>query len=232
MRVTTALNNVLALPGASVTGVKVTGGGGDRHGPAAAAPDGLLGLRPGLLGACMIAAVRRWRHLDLAGHRCFVQYELRRVRLPRLRGAGGGGPVGAPGCSPHPRVRTAGRVLRQRMAKSQVQALLRVAWETVGQIITRVVADRLDERRLEGLIQIGVDEIAYRRGHRYLTNVADHADAARSSGARPGAAATRSSSSSRSSASAKTASGRSRSTCQSPTPARIRRTLPAGRDRL
>jgi transposase len=23
--------------------------------------------------------VRRWRHLDLAGHRCFLEYELRRV---------------------------------------------------------------------------------------------------------------------------------------------------------
>ena len=60
------------------------------------------------------------------------------------------------------------------MAKNQVQALLRVAWDTVGRIITRVVADRLDERRLQGLIEIGVDEISYRRGHRYLTNVADH----------------------------------------------------------
>lgn len=61
------------------------------------------------------------------------------------------------------------------MPKNRVQALLRVAWDTVGRIITRVVAVHLDERRLEGLVQIGVDEISYRRGHRYLTNVADHA---------------------------------------------------------
>jgi transposase len=54
----------------------------------------------------------------------------------------------------------------QRMAKNQVQALLRIGWETVGRIITRVVADRLDERRLSGLVRIGVDEIAYRRGMR------------------------------------------------------------------
>jgi transposase len=32
----------------------------------------------------------------------------------------------------------------------------------------------LDERRLEGLVCIGVDEISYRRHHRYLTSVADH----------------------------------------------------------
>ena len=60
------------------------------------------------------------------------------------------------------------------MAKSQVRALLRVSWETVARIIERVVADHLDDRRLDGLIQIGVDEISYRHGRRFLTNVADH----------------------------------------------------------
>ncbi len=62
----------------------------------------------------------------------------------------------------------------QQMAKSQVQALLRIAWETVGRIVERVVADHLDERRLAGLVQIGCDELSYRRGQRYLTNVSDH----------------------------------------------------------
>jgi transposase len=37
-----------------------------------------------------------------------------------------------------------------------------------------VTADRLDECRLERLVCIGVDEISYRRHHRYLTSVADH----------------------------------------------------------
>jgi Transposase/Helix-turn-helix domain of transposase family ISL3 len=45
----------------------------------------------------------------------------------------------------------------QQMAKSQVQALLRVAWDTVGRIVERVVSDHLDERRLAGLVQIGCD---------------------------------------------------------------------------
>jgi len=37
-----------------------------------------------------------------------------------------------------------------------------------------VVSDRLDEARLSGLVAIGVDEISYRRHHRYLTSVVDH----------------------------------------------------------
>jgi transposase len=43
-----------------------------------------------------------------------------------------------------------------------------------GQIVERVVAERLDERRLQGLVAIGVDEISYRRHQRYLTSVVDH----------------------------------------------------------
>jgi transposase len=64
--------------------------------------------------------------------------------------------------------------LAQQMAKTPIARLLRVRWDTVGRIVERVVADHLDARRLEGLVQIGVDEIAYRRGQRYLTSVADH----------------------------------------------------------
>jgi transposase len=37
-----------------------------------------------------------------------------------------------------------------------------------------VVADHLDDARLEGLYRIGMDEVSYRNGHRYLTVVADH----------------------------------------------------------
>jgi transposase len=118
--------------------------------------------------------LRRWRHLDLAGHRCFLQYELRRVECRDC-----GVRVEAV-----PWARRAARHTRdfedlvafcaQQMPKSQVQALLRVGWDTVGRIIARVVADHLDERRLEGLVRIGCDEICYRRGMRFLTNVADH----------------------------------------------------------
>ncbi len=68
--------------------------------------------------------------------------------------------------------------LAQQMAKTPITALLRIGWDTVGSIIERVVADRLDERRLDGLVMIGVDEISYRKGQRYLTSVADHATGA------------------------------------------------------
>jgi transposase len=64
--------------------------------------------------------------------------------------------------------------LAQQMAFAPIARLLRVGWHTIGPIVERVVADRLDQRRLEALVAIGVDEISYRRHHRYLTTVADH----------------------------------------------------------
>jgi transposase len=64
--------------------------------------------------------------------------------------------------------------LAQQMAKTPVAGLLRIGWDSVGRIVARVVSDHLDDSRLCGLVAIGVDEISYHRGQRYLTSVADH----------------------------------------------------------
>jgi len=173
MRVTTALNRLLALRDARVSGCRLTGEG----------VVVTVRLRRRRLACSCCGQVyrgmydrawRRWRHLDLAGRRCFIEYELRRVDCRDC-----GVRVEAV-----PWARTGARHTRdfedltafcaQQMAKSQVQALLRVAWDTVGRIVERVVADHLDESRLAGLVSIGCDELSYRRGQRYLTNVADH----------------------------------------------------------
>lgn len=50
--------------------------------------------------------------------------------------------------------------LAQQMAKTPLAGLLRIAWDSVGRIVQRVVADHLDESRLSGLVAIGVDEIS------------------------------------------------------------------------
>ncbi len=65
--------------------------------------------------------------------------------------------------------------LAVQTSKTAVTRLMRIAWRTVGAIITRVVAD-IDKTvdRLEGLRRIGIDEISYKKGHRYITVVIDH----------------------------------------------------------
>jgi transposase len=118
--------------------------------------------------------VKRWRHLDLGTNRCLLECELRRLRCPdcgvRYEAVGWARPG-----SPHTRdFEEVVAFLAQQMAKTPICRLLRIAWDSVGDIIARVIADQLDESRLSGLVLIGVDEIAYRRGQRYLTCVADH----------------------------------------------------------
>jgi transposase len=65
--------------------------------------------------------------------------------------------------------------LATQCSKSAVTELMRIAWRTVGAIITRVWADvEALHDRFFGLRRIGIDEISYKRGHRCLTVVVDH----------------------------------------------------------
>lgn len=64
--------------------------------------------------------------------------------------------------------------LAQRCDKTAVSAQMRIAWDTVGTIIQRVVERRRDGDALDGLTLIGVDELSYRRHHEYVTVVVDH----------------------------------------------------------
>jgi transposase len=64
--------------------------------------------------------------------------------------------------------------LAQESSKTVVSTMMRVAWATVGAIIGRVVERMLPNDRLAGLTHIGVDELSYRKHHKYVTIVVDH----------------------------------------------------------
>jgi transposase len=49
-----------------------------------------------------------------------------------------------------------------------------IAWCTVGSIATRVVQRLSPSDRLGGLHKIGIDELSYRKHHKYVTIVTDH----------------------------------------------------------
>ena len=173
MRVTTAFNRMLGLPGAWVRdaafgqeGVIVTVA--SRRKQPVCSGCGAQGLK------IKDHRVKRWRHLDVGGLRCVIECRLRRLYCP--------------GCGDLPEMvewaRGGSRYTRdfddlvaflaQQMSQTQVTRLMRVGWETVGKILTRVVADMLDRGRLDGLALIGVDEVSYGADHKFLTCVADH----------------------------------------------------------
>jgi transposase len=115
-----------------------------------------------------------WRHLDLGANRCLLECELRRLRCPDCGVRYEAVRWARPG-SPYTRdFEDVVAFLAQQMAKTPIRRLMRIAWDSVGDIVQRVVADQLSEARFYNLVLIGVDEIAYRRGQRYLTCVADH----------------------------------------------------------
>ncbi len=172
VRVTTAFNRLLNLPGTRVTDVSFTADG--------VAVCVALRRRRAACSSCGQVCpaydrkTRRWRHLDLGASACFVECELRRVRCRDCGVRVEAVPFARAGARHTRDFEDVVAFLAQQMAKTPLAKLMRVAWSTVGAIVERVVGDHLDHRRLARLVQIGVDEISYRKGQRYLTCVADH----------------------------------------------------------
>lgn len=65
--------------------------------------------------------------------------------------------------------------LAVRTDKTTLSSLMNIAWRTVGRILERV-SDTAQATMdpLANLARIGIDEVSYRKGHRYLTVVVDH----------------------------------------------------------
>lgn len=62
----------------------------------------------------------------------------------------------------------------QKTNKTVVGQVMKVAWTTIGNIVARAVNRRGMPLERRELYRIGIDEISYRRHHKYLTIVADH----------------------------------------------------------
>jgi transposase len=119
---------------------------------------------------------RRWRALDLGSTRAYVEAEAPRVECRRH-----GVVVARAAWARHGSRFT--RAFEQQVtwlathcSKSAICELMRISWPTVGRIIERVVADERARQGdpLEGLTRIGIDELSFRKGQRYITVVVDH----------------------------------------------------------
>lgn len=117
---------------------------------------------------------RTWRHLDLGGMKVHLRYALRRVDCARCGVTTELVPWAAHDSWFTDAFEQTTAFLAQVADKTAVTRMMRVAWATVGAIIGRVVARRRVGDPLDGLIEIGVDELSYRKHHEYLTIVTDH----------------------------------------------------------
>ncbi len=175
MRASTLLNAVLELSGVRVTGTEIV--------------DGELRVRVGLrkrrlrCPKCDFTTRHRydtreadsnWRHLDIGGRVCRIVSGRRRLACREHGVLVEGVPFARPGSGHTRDFEDLVAWLVTKTDKTTVSGFARVSWRTVGAIVQRVTPDVLDRDRLRGLVDIGVDEISWRKHHEYLTLVSDH----------------------------------------------------------
>ena len=173
MRVTTAFNRMLGLAGGWVRDVE--------FGSEAVIVTVALQAKKPMCSGCGARGLpikeqrtKPWRHLDLGGLRCRIECRLRRLYCPGCGDVYERVPWARAG-SRHTRdFEDLTAWLAQQMSQTQLTKLMRIGWETVGNIVTRVVAEKLPAGRLDGLELIGVDEVSYGADHKFLTRVANH----------------------------------------------------------
>jgi transposase len=112
-----------------------------------------------------------WRHLDLGVWRLEVRCRLRRLMCPTHGVRTEGVPFARAGSRFTRDFEDLVGFLATTADKTTICRLVRIDWDTVGRIIERVTGDGLDPERLEDLFEIGVDEVSWRKHHRYLTLV-------------------------------------------------------------
>ena len=116
---------------------------------------------------------RRWRDLDVLGHRAWLEGSLWRVSCAKCGVVVEEVSWADAGSRFTQRFEELVAWLAQRCDKTTIQHEMRIAWRTVGVIIERVVARRRGPVDWTRLRAISVDELSYRKGHHYLTLVTD-----------------------------------------------------------
>jgi transposase len=118
---------------------------------------------------------RRWRALDLGTVTAWLEADAPRVSCPAHGVVTAAVPWARHGAGHTRFFDDQVAWLAAACSKTTVTALMRVSWRTVGNIIERVCADQLaGTDPLAGLTRIGIDEISYKKGHKYLVVVVDH----------------------------------------------------------
>jgi transposase len=115
-----------------------------------------------------------WRHLDLGIWRLEVRCRRRRLWCPVHGARTESVPFARPGSEFTCDFECLVAWLATRTDKSTIKRMLRIDWDTVGRIVKRVCDAELDAGRLDDLYDIGVDEVSWKRQHKYLTLVVDH----------------------------------------------------------
>jgi transposase len=116
---------------------------------------------------------RRFEFIPVWGIAVFLAYRMRRVDCPRC----GVTVEMVPWCDGKHQLTTTYRWFLANWAKrlswSEVASAFRASWDGVRRAVAHAVEWGLAHRDLSGLTALGIDEVAWGRGHTYLTLVYD-----------------------------------------------------------
>ena len=181
MRVTTLFKRLLRLEGVRVVAVELEGEPSKERLLVDLARPPRCWLRcPGCgfrTRASYDRALRTLRHLDVLRTPCLLRLEVRRLVCPDCGVVSEELPFARAGSRFTRAFEDSCVWLARDAPKTVVARLMRIDWATVGRMIERVVAEAAEangEQWLQGLRRIGIDEVSYRKGHRYLLCVVCH----------------------------------------------------------
>ena len=119
---------------------------------------------------------RVWRHLDLGGIISEIETDAHRIECRKHGIHCEAVPFACEGSEFTKDFDLTAAFFARNVSKSFVSKYLRISWSTVGRCISRARND-LDpdlKRRLDGLVNIGIDETAIAKGYKYITVIVNH----------------------------------------------------------
>ena len=117
-----------------------------------------------------------WRGLDFGATIVEIESETHRVVCPEHGVVTAAVPWAYPSSSFTKEFDLSVAWLAEYLPRSAVAEYMRIDWQTVGNCISRALHDLEKDRsrRLNGLVNIGIDETSYRKAHKYITVVVNH----------------------------------------------------------
>jgi len=117
-----------------------------------------------------------WRGLDWGGIIVEIESQTHRVNCPEDGVHVADVPWAYPGSGFTKDFDLTAAWFASYLPKSTVSYLMRIDWKTVGRCVNRALQDLEPERsrRLDGLVNIGIDETSYKKGHKYITVIVNH----------------------------------------------------------
>ena len=122
------------------------------------------------------ADTRSWRGLDWGGIRVDIVGETHRIKCPEHGSLVADVPWAYPGSRFTKDFDLTVGWLAMHLSRSTIAEYMQIDWKTVGRCISRTLNEIEPERsaRLDGLVNIGIDETSYKKGHKYITVIVNH----------------------------------------------------------